>query len=149
MGIVFKVQAFSFVEDRDFSVCVFKDIDLGFRVRESVRGREDFQRESCLPGGDDVVVAYREPVFLRQDVIQVNPLDRNEGAGEAFGILGEPSVVLGNEDFPDVLIGRFDLPDAVLAELRDQSGLPGSIASLDPAFGLRRIGEDQFDAQFR
>jgi hypothetical protein len=63
------------------------------------------------------------------------------------GLDGEAFVPERDVDLLQVPVGLLELGDAEHAELFDEPVLGGAEVALDPALGLRRVGQDQFDVE--
>ena len=97
-------------------------------------------------GGDDVVPADNPFVLQTEDLIEVDPAERDEGRRGVSGGPGELLVELWEEVIAQVPVGGGQSGDAGHAQLVDEAPLQGAIDALAAAAGLGGVAEDMLDA---
>src|SRR5258706_2652914 len=93
-------------------------------------------------------VVFSDHSFMlnREDPVQVEMFDRNEGSARLRGRDSKLAVEFRDVLAPQKVIRIIDRLDLTNPELLRQSALPRAKASFTPASGLRRVCRDRLDA---
>lgn len=95
----------------------------------------------------DIVLADGTLLLLTQDRVEIDAVERHEGAGGVGGRVGELGVVVRDELLDEIGVGGRGRGDAGEGQLVDQAALDGAVEALTAAARLRRVGADVLDAE--
>src|SRR4029453_6827735 len=96
---------------------------------------------------DGVIAGDGARFLVAEDLVQVMPAHRHEGAAGISRGAAEAGVVVGNEALAQIVVGGSEGPDLGDPQLVDETPLQGAVGALAAPAGLGREAHDVLDAE--